>query len=60
LGSYSKKKRVYFKPKPTKDIVIEKKAFVQRKKAFLKLDGKKQELVPFFPSPMRQNRSKSP
>lgn len=59
LMTYSRKKKVYYKTKPT----LEARHYAQevrRKKAFLKLDGKRQELLPCSPSPYRLRRSPSP
>lgn len=59
LTTYSRKKKVYYKTKPTQDVRVYGQAS-RKRKAFLKLDGKRQELLPSTPSPTRLRRSPSP
>ena len=49
--SYSRKRRVYFKPKPSKDLTEETREYIRQRKAFLNLKGRRQEITP---SPHRQ------
>lgn len=53
---YSKKRRVYYKPRAAKDM-IENRA---NKRPLLQLDGKRQALIRLFPSPQRLQRAGSP
>lgn len=59
LTTYSRKKKVYYKAKPTQDLRVYGQDMGKRK-AFLELDGKRQMLLPCTPSPTRLRRSPSP
>lgn len=54
---YSRRRRVYFKPKRSRDLTEEAREYIRQRKAFLRLSGKRQALVPV--SPYRQH-SRSP
>ncbi len=59
LTTYSRKKKVYYKTKPTQEARVYGQD-IRKRKAFLKLDGKRQALLPCTPSPTRLRRSPSP
>ena len=49
LTTYSRKKKVYYKAKPTQEARVYSQD-IRKRKAFLKLDGKRQALLPCTPS----------